>query len=109
MNDILPLTSPTAPAPEVSPSGCAVSTADRELAQALRLTYGRPELAQALGISLASLDRLDAAGTVPRAVRIGGRKLWVRETIAEWLRAGAPSRKEWEAMQDVRKRNGRRG
>ena len=92
--DILPIpTPPPAPAADTAPA-------------VVPLTYGRRELALALGISLATLDRLDAGGKVPQAVRIGGRKVWCRETIAEWLRAGAPPRKEWQALQ-VAQRNGR--
>ncbi len=70
------------------------------------LTYGRRELALALGISLATLDRLDAGGQLPVARRIGNRKLWIREEISEWLRTGAPDRRTWEAL--AVQRNGRR-
>jgi hypothetical protein len=60
------------------------------------LLFGRRQLAQALGVSLASLARLDAAAKLPRALRLSGRKLWARETIVEWIRLGCPPRKEFE-------------
>lgn len=94
MNDILPLAAPSPPAP-AAPAVPVVP-----------LTYGRRELALALSISLATLDRLDAGGKVPQAIRIGGRKVWCRETIEEWLRVGAPDRQTWNALQAAQ-RNGR--
>lgn len=84
---------PAAPAPE-APSAV------------MPLVYGRRELALALGISLATLDRLDAAGKLPAAVRIGSRKVWPRAAIADWLQVSCPDRRTWEAIQAAQ-RNGR--
>jgi predicted DNA-binding transcriptional regulator AlpA len=53
------------------------------------------------------LWRDDAAGRLPRAVRIGNSKRWIYAEVVAWLEAGAPPRREWEAMQDITKRNGR--
>lgn len=86
MNNILPIIAPSAPVPVPPPA-------------VMPLVYGRRELALALGISVPTLDRLDAGGKLPGAVRVGGRKVWLREIIAEWLRAGAPERRTWEALQ----------
>jgi predicted DNA-binding transcriptional regulator AlpA len=94
MRNIKPIAPP--PAPDQVPSPAVTP-----------LTYSRHELTLALGISLASLDRLDAAGQLPAAKRIGGRKLWVREEIAEWLRADCPGRREWEAIKAAG-RNGKK-
>lgn len=62
------------------------------------LLLGRVELAAALGVSTATLDRLDSAGKVPRAIKLGGRKLWRRAEVEAWLAANAPERAEWELL-----------
>jgi predicted DNA-binding transcriptional regulator AlpA len=48
--------------------------------------------------SKASLSRDDAAGRIPRGFRIGRAKRWLKSEIDEWLQAGAPDRRTWEAM-----------
>ena len=40
--------------------------------------------------------RHNAAGLVPRPVRLGGRLLWIVAEVQQWLAAGCPSRVEWE-------------
>ena len=63
----------------------------------LPLTYSRKELAQALGLGLATLDRLNAGGKLPRAVTLSaGRIAWRRETIDRWLQSGCPDRLTFE-------------
>ena len=37
----------------------------------------------------------DAAGRVPRAVRIGRAKLWRPQELADWITAGCPARALW--------------
>jgi predicted DNA-binding transcriptional regulator AlpA len=77
------------------------------------LLWGRRDLARALGISLASLDRLEAGGRIgPRPVRLGGRLLYAVEECREWTRCRGPDgqlpdRRTWEAMRDAAQRNGR--
>lgn len=61
------------------------------------LLLGRRELAVVLGISPASLDRLDVAGRLPRSIKLGGRKLFSRTEIEKWITAGCPDRTNWEA------------
>lgn len=69
------------------------------------LLLGRVELAAALGIGPATLDRLDQLGKLPRALPLcRGRKLWSRDEIVAWISAGTPARAEWEAMRSA---NGR--
>jgi predicted DNA-binding transcriptional regulator AlpA len=70
-------------------------------------TLTRPELAIYLHRSVPSIDRDDAAGRLPRAVRIGRRKLWRRAEIDAWLLAGCPPRSEWEAIQAAASRQRR--
>jgi len=72
------------------------------------LTYSRQQLAEALGIDVATLDRWDAAGRIgPRPLRISGprgRKLYGRAEVEDWLRAGAPTAEEWKARQAARRK-----
>lgn len=62
-----------------------------------RLTMRVAELAQALGVSKRHLAALDSSGRLPKALKLGRCKIWIREEIEDWLRAGAPARDKWEA------------
>ena len=53
--------------------------------------------ARLAGISSATWWRLHAAGKVPRPNKLGGRTLWRVQEIREWIAAGCPDRKTWEA------------
>jgi predicted DNA-binding transcriptional regulator AlpA len=58
-------------------------------------------LAALLRISVRSLNRFDAAGKIPMALRLGGpngRKRWCRAEIERWVAAGCPDRKTWLAI-----------
>jgi hypothetical protein len=50
------------------------------------------------GRSEASWWRDHAASRVPAPVRLGGRTLWSVEELRDWVRAGCPCRKVWEAV-----------
>jgi predicted DNA-binding transcriptional regulator AlpA len=66
------------------------------------------EAARLVGLSLASWYRLRAAGRVgPAEVRLGGRVLFRAAELAEWVAAGCPDRKTWEALRAANG-NGRR-
>ncbi|MGL4464102.1 MAG: helix-turn-helix transcriptional regulator, partial [Planctomycetia bacterium] len=54
------------------------------------IMLGRLELARALCVSASTVDRMDAAGELPAAVKLRGRKVWRREAIEEWSRLGCP-------------------
>jgi predicted DNA-binding transcriptional regulator AlpA len=41
---------------------------------------------------------LNTAGKTPLPVRLGRRTLWRAEELAEWCRAGCPSRDRWIAV-----------
>ncbi len=56
------------------------------------------DLAGMLSMSVRHIQRMDAAGKLPRSVRLGRSKRWVRSEIESWLRAGMPNRKAWESM-----------
>ena len=42
-------------------------------------------LADALGVSPRTLRRLVARGEVPQGIRLGGRKVWLAETVFKYL------------------------
>ena len=61
------------------------------------LLLGREQFAEALGISTATLDRLDSAGKLPKSVPLcRGRRR--RAEVDGWLVAGCPARELWEVM-----------
>ncbi len=49
------------------------------------------------GKSLRTWRTWDAAGWIPRPVRIGRSTLWRADELREWVAAGCPRRDEWEA------------
>jgi predicted DNA-binding transcriptional regulator AlpA len=51
--------------------------------------------------SLRTWRSWDAAGRIPRAVRIGRSVLWRAEELRAWTVAGCPCRKDWEAQQEL--------
>ena len=55
----------------------------------------REDLARYLRISIASVDRLNAAGSIPRPIKLGGSLAWGREELAAFCRYGCPPRTEW--------------
>jgi predicted DNA-binding transcriptional regulator AlpA len=55
-------------------------------------------LALLLDVSPRQIYRMNDAGQLPAPLALGGCKRWLRREIEEWLAAGAPRRKDWEAM-----------
>ena len=49
------------------------------------------------GKSLRTWRAWDAAGWIPRPVRIGRSTLWRADELRGWVAAGCPCRTEWEA------------
>ena len=49
------------------------------------------------GKSLRTWRTWDAAGWIPRPVRIGRSTLWRIDELRDWVAAGCPRRQEWEA------------
>src|SRR5487761_1533607 len=66
------------------------------LPPALLLTCG--DLARELRDSGTTVTRMDQRGLLPRPVKIGRAKRYVRSTIVAWIAAGCPRRAEWEAF-----------
>jgi predicted DNA-binding transcriptional regulator AlpA len=54
-------------------------------------------LADMLSLALRTVRSMDAAGKLPKPIRIGGSVRWPIAEIEDWLAAGAPSREVWEA------------
>jgi predicted DNA-binding transcriptional regulator AlpA len=98
---VLPAGLPPAAFPAALPEQQAPGHDD---AAEVPLTYSRVELADALGLGVATVDRMDSAKKLPRPIWLSGRKVWLRETITEWLRLGAMPREQFEAQ---KRREGR--
>jgi len=67
------------------------------------LTVDAKRLAVMLDIGLRTVRTHDAAGKIPRPVKVGGRVLWVLDEIRAWLAAGAPDRAAWERIRAIRR------
>ena len=63
-------------------------------------------LGQMLSLSKRQIFRLNSCGKIPAPIRIGGAVRWSEQECAEWLAAGAPDRKTWEAMKNAGGGNG---
>jgi predicted DNA-binding transcriptional regulator AlpA len=58
-------------------------------------------LAQLLGLGVRTIRTMDAAGQLPKPIRLGSRVAWVlfgRYGIRRWLTEGAPDRRTWETL-----------
>jgi len=72
------------PTPAKRPGPCPLLVAARRLAPML-------------DVGLRTVRSWDAAGKLPAPLRISGKVLWRVDEISDWLAAGAPDRKTWEA------------
>lgn len=50
------------------------------------------------GKSLRTWRTWDAAGWVPRPIRIGRSTLWRADELQAWVAAGCPRREQWDAL-----------
>lgn len=55
------------------------------------------QAAEICGKSLRTWRTWDAAGLIPRPVRIGRSTLWNLDELRKWVDARCPRREEWEA------------
>lgn len=69
----------------------------RSVADAECSMLSAKRLAQRLDLSERKVWSMDAAGELPRAVRLGRLVKWRRAEIEEWEAAGCPDRKTWES------------
>lgn len=53
--------------------------------------------ARLCGKALRTWRAWDAAGLIPRPVRIGRSTLWRSDELRAWAAAGCPRRREWES------------
>ena len=63
------------------------------------LLYDTADLCRLLNCSPATLFRRKSAGLLLRGIRWGGKLCWRAEEVKEWVKAGMPPAKEWEARQ----------
>lgn len=61
-------------------------------------------LAKLLCAGVRTVRTWDAAGKLPKPLRLGGRVVWRVREIRAWLAAGAPDRSTWEAHKAARPR-----
>lgn len=110
MTDVLPLRSPPADplTDPIDPAGLPLVVDARRLAKQQRsenfseqdnlpLVVDARRLAKLLCAGIRTVRTWDAAGRLPKPLRIGGRVVWRVDEIRAWLAAGAPNRDEWEA------------
>ena len=64
-----------------------------------RLLISAKQAAEMCGKSLRTWRAWDAAGWIPRPVRIGRSTLWRIQELRAWIETGCPRRDEWEARQ----------
>jgi len=55
-------------------------------------------LAETLKCSRRHVERLNAAGRLPRPVRLGRAVRWLNSEIEDWLAFGCPNRLEYETL-----------
>ena len=84
-----------------------VDTDVEQLQRPLALSAQR--LAERLGVSLRHVRRMDAAGLLPKPVRLGRSVRWSVEEVHAWMAAGAPDRRRWEQSKQRRDRRDDRG
>jgi len=65
-----------------------------------RLALDAKSLAALLQVSVRHLRRMDAAGTLPRPVKLGRAVRWPVSEVRAWLAAGCPVRETWEALKN---------
>lgn len=58
-------------------------------------------LGKMLSLSKRQIFRLNSCGKIPKPIRIGGSVRWSAQEVSDWLAAGAPDRKTWDARKAV--------
>ncbi len=67
-------------------------------AESAPLLLSAKSAAAVCGKSLRTWRTWDAAGVIPRPVRIGRSTLWRADELRAWIDAGCPNRDVWEAQ-----------
>lgn len=60
-------------------------------------------VAKLLTVGLRTVRTWDAAGKLPKPVRIGAKVLWSVAELKAWLAAGCPERAEWDCRKAAAK------
>lgn len=90
-----PRPSEVKPAVKESTNGTPTSRKDTATAAAsAALVYTVKELAHALSVSRATIDRLDAQGKLPGRIKIGQQVRYVRYVVQHWLLQQAKDRQD---------------
>ena len=55
-------------------------------------------LGNLLGLASRTVRRHDVSGKLPKPIHLGGAVRWRLAEIEEWIKAGCPDRRDWEAM-----------
>ncbi len=55
------------------------------------------DVARSLRLSVRATWRANAAGFLPRPLKVGRATRWRSEELTAWVRAGMPTRSAWEA------------
>ena len=76
----------------------AMGATPAESGEIVPLLVDADGLAVLLGVSRRTVRRQDDGGMIPAAIMIGSCKRWSRAEIEAWLHAGAPDRRQWNAM-----------
>ncbi|MBN2127950.1 MAG: helix-turn-helix domain-containing protein [Sedimentisphaerales bacterium] len=62
-------------------------------------------VARILSLSKRTVHRLNASALIVRPLRISGSVRYLESELMAWIRAGMPSRQEWEAFEENRHAN----
>lgn len=62
------------------------------------LAVSARQLAAMLDLSVRTIRTMDAAGKLPRGIRLGRSVRWSCDELRGWLAAGAPDRATWNAI-----------
>ncbi len=81
-------------------SGEAPRFDSRDQSELEPLLVGAKRAAVLCGKSLRTWRAWDAAGWIPRPVRLGRSTLWRLDELKAWAAAGCPRREEWELLKE---------
>ena len=68
-----------------------------------RLLADARRLAKLLSLGLRTVRTMDAAGRLPRPVKLGSKTLWSVAEVKAWIAAGCPDRQAWEVLKTARR------
>lgn len=87
------------PAASESPEHPARKRRRRKLPPLMAGAHG---VAQMLDCGLRTVRAMDAAGKLPKPIRLGGKVLWSIDELRNWIRAACPCRSDWERIRTAR-------